>query len=75
MRALGFRHLMPEGRRGYRGDTVTFKPIGMSPAEAWGQLDYVFATENIADRVTVRALNEPDEWGPSDHCRLVIELD
>ena len=42
---------------------VTFKPIGLSPAEAWGQLDYVFATENIADRVSVRALNEPDEWG------------
>ncbi len=75
MRALGFRHLVPEGRRGYRDDVVTFKPIGMSPAEAWGQLDYVFATENIADQVTVRALNEPDQWGPSDHCRLVIELD
>ncbi len=75
MRALGFRHLMPEGRRGYRDDVVSFKPIGMSPAEAWGQLDYVFATENIADRVSVRALNEPDKWGPSDHCRLVIDID
>ena len=75
MRALGFRHLMPEGRRGYHDDVVTFKPIGMPPAEAWGQLDYVFATENIADHVTVRALNQPDEWGPSDHCRLVIDFD
>lgn len=74
MRALGFRHLMPEGRRGYRDDVVTFKPIGMSPAEAWGQLDYVFATENIADRVSARALNSPDDWGPSDHCRIVIDL-
>ncbi len=31
MRALGFRHLMPKGRRGFRGDVVTFKPIGLSP--------------------------------------------
>ena len=74
MRALGFRHLMPEGRRGYRDDVVTFKPIGKSPAEAWGQLDYVFATENIADRVSAHALNSPDDWGPSDHCRIVIDL-
>ena len=74
MRALGLRHLMPVGRRGYRDDVVTFKPIGKSPAEAWGQLDYVFATENIADRVSARALNSPDDWGPSDHCRIVIDL-
>ena len=75
MEALGFRHLMPEGRRGRYGDVVTFKPIGKTPAEAWAQLDYVFATENIADRVSVRALNDPDDWGPSDHCRILIELD
>jgi hypothetical protein len=75
MRALGFRHVVPEGRRSDRDDVVTFRNIGATPEEAWAQADYVFATENIADRVTVRALNEPDEWGPSDHCRLVIDLD
>ena len=26
------------------------------------------------ERVTVRALNRADEWGPSDHCRLLIEV-
>ncbi len=75
MQALGFRHLRPKGRPGYRDAVVTFKPIGLSPAEAWGQLHYVFATENIADRVSVCALNEPSNWGPSDHCRLVIDVD
>lgn len=65
---------MPEGRRGYRDEVVTFKPIGKSPAEAWGQLDGVSATENIAHRVSSRALNRPDDWVPSGHCRIVIDL-
>ena len=65
MEALGFRHCVPEGRRGHDGDVVTFRPIGKTPAQAWAQLDYVFATENIAGRVSVRALNELEEWGPS----------
>ena len=75
MQALGFRHVIPEGRRNDRGDVVTFRSIGATPAQAWAQADYVFATENIADRVSARALNEPDEWGPSDHCRILITLD
>ena len=28
----------------------------------------------MADSVSVRALNEPEQWGPSDHCRLEIEV-
>ena len=75
MEALGFRHVIPEGRRNDRGDVVTFRSIGATPAQAWAQADYVFATENIADRVSARALNHPDDWGPSDHCRILITLD
>ena len=37
------------------------------------QLDYVFASRGFHERVSVRALNAPNEWGPSDHCRIVIE--
>ena len=74
MQALGFRHIVPVGRRSDRGDVVTFRCIGETPAQAWAQADYVFATENIADRVSARALNSPDDWGPSDHCRIVIDL-
>lgn len=24
---------------------------------------------------TVRAMNSPDEWGSSDHCRILIEIE
>ena len=46
---------------------------GRSPAMADRQLDYVFASRGIADSLSVRALNEPGEWGPSDHCCIAIE--
>lgn len=70
----------PEGGRQAREprhteDVVTFYlPAEREPANASQQLDYVFATRNISERVTVRALNEPHEWGPSDHCRISIEV-
>jgi hypothetical protein len=43
------------------------------PAER--QLDYVFASHWIADKVKVRGLNSVEEWGASDHCRIEIEAD
>ena len=45
-----------------------------SPADARLQLDYVFASRSLAHRVSVRALNAPSDWGPSDHCRILIDL-
>ena len=33
-----------------------------------------FASEVLADSLTVRALNAPDQWGPSDHCCVEIEI-
>ena len=44
-------------------------------AVSGNQLDYAFASRGFHERVRVRALNAPDEWGPSDHCRLLIEVD
>ena len=45
------------------------------PMGATRQLDFVFASDALADRLSVRALNtDADEWGPSDHCRVAIEL-
>ncbi|MCY3878466.1 MAG: hypothetical protein OXF74_04710 [Rhodobacteraceae bacterium] len=52
----------------------TFRTSTQSPAEANRQLDYVFASRGFHEEVTVRALNGTDEWGPSDHCRLAIEV-
>ena len=38
------------------------------------QLDYVFASCGFHESVRVHAMNAPDEWGPSDHCRIVIDV-
>jgi len=37
-------------------------------------LDFVFASESIVERVSVRALDGVDEWGPSDRCRVVVDI-
>ena len=56
-------------------DVLTFyTPREGKPEKATQQLDFVFATPNIANRISVRALNEVEEWGPSDHCRILVEL-
>ena len=58
-------------------DVATFYlPAEREPACATQQLDYVFATRNIAERVEVRAKNgvSLEDWGPSDHCRILIEV-
>ena len=43
-------------------------------ANAVRQLDYAFASRGFHEQVAVRALNGLEEWGPSDHCRLMIEI-
>ena len=52
----------------------TFHSNLQSQATATRQLDYVFASTRLADSLKVRALNRPEEWGPSDHCRIEIGL-
>ena len=52
----------------------TFHSNRQRPETAARQLDYVFASAELAGSLTVRALNEPQEWGPSDHCRIEIKL-
>ena len=44
------------------------------PSLATRQLDFVFASEGMADSISVRALNDLDEWGPSDHCRVEFSV-
>ncbi len=47
---------------------------GLGPAGAWHQLDYAIASRGFHESVTVRAMNSVEEWGTSDHCRLLIEV-
>ncbi len=52
----------------------TFRTKRDDPGSATRQLDFVFASADLRPRPQVRALNRPDEWGPSDHCPILIEL-
>ena len=81
-RSSGREH--PNGRRASRGQSElqkdstcapTFHHSQQSPETATRQLDFVFASKSLAPRIATQALNKPDEWGPSDHCRVQIDID
>ena len=57
------------------GNVPTYHTVKERPATANRQLDYVFASRGFHEHVRARALNEANEWGPSDHCRIMIEVD
>ena len=52
----------------------TYVHTSQTPMTATRQLDFVFASEIIGGSIQVKALNGPQEWGPSDHCRIEIVL-
>lgn len=86
MRSLGLPLVGPQHPHGRQADpwpdvlpedsknVPTYIHPTQTPETATSQLDYVFASESMADSVEVRALNHPDEWGPSDHCRIEIKV-
>ena len=86
MDALGLEFLgprYPAGRRacptpqGLPCDTEnvpTYHTTRQTSATAQNQLDYVFASRGFHEGVKVRALNSVEEWGASDHSRLLIEV-
>lgn len=53
----------------------TFRTRKADPSSATRQLDFVFASHDLAGRLLVQARNSAEEWGPSDHCRVDIEVD
>ena len=86
MEALGFEYMGPRHPNGRRAhptpkhlpkeskNVPTHHASQTSPAGARLQLDHVFASRGFHETTEARALNRVDEWGPSDHCRLVIEV-
>jgi len=66
MSSIGLPMIGPQG--------PTYYYPGQTPATATRQLDYVFASRSMKNSVITRALNKPEEWGPSDHCRVLIEV-
>ncbi len=87
MIALGLEFMGPEYPNGRQAETPitgqpkdsksvpTYRKVRESPKDANTQLDYVFASRGFHQTIRTRALNGVDEWGPSDHCRLLIEID
>ncbi len=56
-------------------NVVTYYLPGRSPATASNnQLDYVFASRGFHESISVKAMNSVQEWGASDHCRLLITV-
>ena len=86
MEALGLELLGPQYPAGRQADPTpdhlpadtlnvpTYYRTSQSPATATTQLDWAFASRGFHNTVTVRALNSVEEWGPSDHCRLLIQV-
>ena len=86
MDALGLELLGPQYPDGRKADPTpdylppdtrnvpTYHTTSETPETATSQLDWAFASRGFHQDITVRALNEVEEWGPSDHCRLLIEV-
>ena len=55
-------------------NVVTFHRMNGNPKDAKDQIDYVFASRGFHERVETRALNGVEEWGASDHCRIMIDV-
>ena len=63
-------HLKPDSL-----EVVTYHTVARDIATAHIQLDHVFASHGLHEAVTTRAMNEIDEWGSSDHCRIIIDVE
>jgi len=86
MKAIGLSFVGPQAPNGREAvprpeelpadslDVPTYFTRGGSPSTATRQLDFVFASPDLHPLLTVRAMNGIDEWGPSDHCRVLIEV-
>ena len=84
MRALGLSFVGPQAPAGRRADpwpdelprtshnVPTYRTDRHRPTTATRQLDFVFASNGLTEQCQVSARNEPDAWGPSDHCQVHI---
>ena len=86
MAALGFTFVGPQAPDGRQADpwpdelpqdstnVPTYHTNRQTPVTATRQLDFAFASSGFAEGIRATALNEPEQWGPSDHCRVEIEV-
>ena len=87
MNAIGLEYMgprYPNGRRATRqrkglapdspNVPTYYTTHEKTPEAASQQLDYAFASRGFHKEIRVRAMNGVEEWGPSDHCRVIIEV-
>ena len=87
MEAIGLEFMGPQLPHGRQAKTlatgepedsqnvVTYHLRNRTPATASNnQFDFAFASRGFHESITVRAMNAVEEWGASDHCRLLIEV-
>jgi len=85
--AVGLEFMGPQLPNGRQAETlatgepkgsknvVTYHLPNRTPATASNnQFDFAFASRGFHESINVRALNEVEQWGSSDHCRLLIEI-
>ena len=60
---------LPEDTR----NVVTYYP-GETPETARLQLDHVSVSRGFYESIRTHAMNDVDEWGSSDQCRILIEV-
>ena len=82
MSALGLPFVGPQSPEGRLADpwpdelpltsknVPTYHTNHQTPTTATRQLDFVFASRDLIPNISVKALNDPADWGPSDHCRI-----
>jgi exonuclease III len=87
METLGFEYCGPKAPDGGRqadpwphhelpadSDCVPTFRRRPTPGSATRQLDFVFASTSLAPFVRTKARNGFEEWGPSDHCIVELEV-
>lgn len=87
MESIGLEFMGPQLPNGRQAETlatgepkdsenvVTYHLPNRTPATASNnQFDFAFASRGFHEGIEVRAMNGVDEWGSSDHCRLLIEI-
>ena len=85
--ALGLDYMGPQYPAGRRADPIPehlneesldvptyYSKSSNTPAGAYVQVDHVFASRGFHEEIQTKALNEVADWGPSDHCRIAIDV-
>ena len=87
MAVLGLEYVGPRYPDGRKADPVpenltegsldvpTYHTATKKPETAELQLGHVFASRALTKDVTTRAMNHVQEWGSSDHCRIIINVE